>query len=88
MIDIKKKAVWQGFAAITMSAAMLVLVSFVALEQVNFNNRAFSTFNQIERAVSLAKSGDVKAEDSTSVRTAMYLYGVKGLFASHGFRSC
>lgn len=63
---------------------MLVFVSIVALDQVNFNNRAFSAFNQIERAVNLAKSSDIKAEDSTSVRTAMYLYGVKELFASHG----
>lgn len=62
---------------------MLVLFSLIALDKVSFNNRAFSAFNQIERAVSLAKSGDFKAEDSTSVRTAMYLYGVKKLFASH-----
>lgn len=34
--------------------------------------------------MNLAKSSDIKAEDSTSVRAAMYLYGVKELFASHG----
>lgn len=82
-VDIKKKSAWQGFATISLVSAMLVLVSLVALDQVNFNNRAFSAFNQIERAVNLAKSGGVKAEDSTSVRIAMYLYGVKELFASH-----
>lgn len=63
---------------------MLVLVSIAAPDQVNFNNRAFSAFNQIERAANLAKSEDFKAEDSTSVRTFMYLYGVNELFASNG----
>jgi len=84
LLRVKYKSTWRwvGLGLV----GVIVLAMFLALgtTKINFNNRAFTAFDQIERAVNLAKSYDISAQDSTSIRTAMYLLGIQELSKTYG----
>lgn len=81
MMELKKRSTWY---MICLGAIFLIilgatqLISPVELAE----KRAFSGFEQIERAIELIGEGSIDANDSTSTRMAMYLYGLQELQSS------
>lgn len=68
------------------SVAALFILSFLSLDfsHIEINNRAFTAFAQIDRGLKLLTSNVINANDSTGVRAAMYLIGMKELISSYG----
>lgn len=82
--QIKKKSTWRWVSIGLICSGSLVLLLTFSSTEINFNNRAFTAFSQVERATNLVKSGDIAVKDSTGVRAAMYLLGVQELIKTNG----
>lgn len=84
LVEIRKKRTWHLITGLGITTLIASFFLVFMLENVNLNNRIFSTFGQIERGVDLILSKDIEAKDSTGVRSSMYLYGVQELISSYG----
>lgn len=64
---------------------LFLLFIVVFLWGVDFDNRMWAAFSQIERGFSLMLEGRISPLDSTSERAYIYLLGVKELLSTYGF---
>ena len=84
IFQIKKKTTWLWMLLGVLSGLFFVLLLVVNSIEINLTNRSFTAFEQVGRAVDLVKTGDIVAQDSTSIRAAMYITGVQELVNTYG----
>lgn len=81
---LKKKRAWLWLLPIIPVVFIFGAIYSLSNDDLKLNNRAFSAFEQIERSLDLVRSNNVKATDSTSTRTLMYLKGLEELHKTNG----
>ena len=84
VFKLRNKSTLCGIAVVVTVAVCFVTADSLSFWTLNFNNRAFSAFSQIERGVGLALSDEVVGDDSTAIRLQMYLFGLQELISSNG----
>lgn len=84
LIEIKNIRAWRWIFGLSISALLLSVIVGLMIEDLNLNNRIFSTFNQIGRGIELIKNNTLTQQDSTGFRAYMYGYGIQELIKSYG----
>lgn len=84
LVEIKKKRTWHLITGLGITTLIATFFIIFILENVNLNNRIFSTFGQIERGVELMVNSSADSSDSTGQRSTAYTFGLQELFNSYG----
>lgn len=83
-MELNKKRTWGWIGLLVVAVVTGGALLSNSFEEAKTSYRIFTVFEQIDRGVALMTSDNVVPSDSTSIRSFIYLQGIKQLVSSYG----